>query len=52
MTGNSYQAYGEEFSSNDSEYADTTIIFDSRSDSEAGIPLCINPFGSLDMLSN
>ena len=50
MTGRSYRAYGDEFSLNDSEYADdTALIFDSRTDCETGIPLCINHFARFGM---
>ena len=50
MTGRSYRAYGEEFSLNDSEYADdTALVFDSREDCETGIPLCMNHFGRYGM---
>ena len=45
MTGRSYRAYGEEFSFQDSEYADdTAIIFESRYDLEIGVPLIMNHF--------
>ena len=50
MTGRSYRAYGEEFSLHDSEYADDiALIFDSREDSEIGIPLCMAHFSRFGM---
>ena len=50
MTGRSHRAYGEEFSLNDSEYADdTALIFDCRIDCETRTPLCMNHFARYGM---
>ena len=45
MTGRNHRAHREEFLIHDSEYADdTALIFDSRSDTEEGLPSCISHF--------
>ena len=50
MTGRSYRAYGEEFPVQDSEYADdTAVVFDTRNDLEAGIPLILDHFARFGM---